>query len=182
MFDAWHIIDTKKHPRDCGDCTMCCKLPAIPPTTFKNKPFEKSSFIWCEHCKVGIQCNVYKDRPTTCKTFECLYLVGFNQHRPNKLGFLAIPEGKNWMEQKTMTIYCEQHKLSSLIKNLKKEHNFNLMIKAGFSFVIRTNKDDEDLWVYDPKQREELIRPSKVEVKKIRDEFKGEGKRVSLEF
>lgn len=178
---AWHLIDTEKHPRTCGDCNVCCKLPPIPPTTFKNKPFKKSGFTWCKNCEIGIKCKVYDDRPITCKIFECSYLVGLTIQRPNKLGFLAIMEAENSVQDKIITIYCEPHRLSSLIKNLKKEHNFNLMIESGFRFVIKTNKDD-DMLVYDPQLGETLTRPRKVEVKEIKDKFNREKIKVNLEF
>lgn len=160
---------------DCGDCNLCCKLPHIPKTYFKDTTFEKKGFEWCKHCKIGKGCKVYEDRPKTCKTFECFYKVGFTFQRPNKLGFLAMPEeidGLKFSEVKIMTLYCEPHKLSNIIKNLQKEHNFRFFINQGWSFVIRTNNDDEDIWVYDPKKSDDLIRPSKKLVNQTREQWR----------
>ena len=45
------------------------------------------------------------------------------------------------------------------------------MIDMGYSFVIRTNNNDKDLWVYEPKVSSELIRPSKEIIEKTRNLF-----------
>ena len=160
--------------QDCGDCQLCCKLPHINKTYLKDKEFKKNSFEWCNNCEKGIGCKVYKDRPNTCKDFECLFKVGFQKERPNKVGFLGIPEsidGINFNDAKVMTLYCEPHKLSNIIKNINKEHNFGLMVEMGYSFVIRTNNNDKDLWVYEPKVSSELIRPSEEIIEKTRNLF-----------
>ena len=160
---------------NCGDCNLCCKLPHIPKTYFKDTTFEKKSFEWCKHCDISSGCKVYKDSPQTSKNFEIMYLIGMQLNRPNKLGFLAIPEdvdGLNYVESKVMTLYCEPHKLSNIIKNIHKEHNFNFLANEGWSFVIRTNKNDKDLWVYDPKKSDELIRPSEKLVDETRQQWR----------
>ena len=158
--------------QDCGDCQLCCKLPHINKTYLKDKEFKKKSFEWCKHCDISSGCKVYKDRPKTCKDYECTFLCGFTFIRPNNAGFLVTLENINGispLEAKVITIFCEQHKLSNLIKNINKEHNLRFLAEQGFKFVIRTNKNDEDLWVYDQKLSDELIRPSKEEVKIARE-------------
>ena len=57
----------------------------------------------------------------------------------------------------------------NVIRSLNKEHNLRYLIKQGFKFVIRTNKDITDLWVYDPKISDELIKPSQKEVEDARE-------------
>ena len=53
---------------DCGNCTACCRVYAIP--TF-NKPAGK----WCDHCAIGKGCKIYETRPKReCADFECLWL------------------------------------------------------------------------------------------------------------
>jgi len=53
--------------RECGTCSMCCKLLDIPEW---NKPRN----VWCEHCTPGKGCNIYNDRPELCRTFRCIWL------------------------------------------------------------------------------------------------------------
>ena len=156
---------------DCGDCNMCCKLPNINKTYFKDTIFKKDSFEWCKHCEIGVGCKVYKDRPKTCKDYQCTFLCGFTYIRPNQAGFLVTLEhinGVNPLEAKVITIFCEEHKLGNIVKNINKENNLRYLIKQGFKFVIRTNKDITDLWVYDPKVSDELIKPSQKEVEDAR--------------
>ncbi len=106
------------------------------------------------------------------KIINVLFLCGFTYIRPNKAGFLVTLEhinGVNPLEAKVITIFCEEHKLNNIVKNINKEHNLRYLIKQGFKFVIRTNKDITDLWVYDPKISDALIKPSKKEVEDARE-------------
>lgn len=52
--------------QDCGNCTLCCKLPRIP---------EANSIAgeWCTHCTPGVGCKIYKDRPESCRIYECIW-------------------------------------------------------------------------------------------------------------
>lgn len=53
--------------RECGGCTLCCKLPAVEAL---RKPQEQ----WCDHCHIGTGCRIYDLRPAECRTFTCLWL------------------------------------------------------------------------------------------------------------
>jgi uncharacterized protein len=55
--------------RPCGDCTMCCKLPAAP------APLNKPAGVWCQHCDKGKGCRIYADRPQGCRDYMCLWKV-----------------------------------------------------------------------------------------------------------
>jgi hypothetical protein len=55
----------------CESCAMCCRLLSI---TELNKPAGK----WCGHAKPGAlpgACQIYEDRPLSCKAFKCLWLA-----------------------------------------------------------------------------------------------------------
>ena len=54
--------------RSCADCTLCCKLPAIP-------EIPKPAQTWCLQCDIGKGCKIYETRPGTCRKFECVYLT-----------------------------------------------------------------------------------------------------------
>lgn len=54
--------------RDCGGCTMCCKLLGI-------AELDKPGGRWCPHCDPGRSCKIYEDRPSECRTFHCLWLL-----------------------------------------------------------------------------------------------------------
>jgi hypothetical protein len=57
--------------RECGDCTLCCKVMAI-------EELAKPAGSWCRHCRPGRGCLIYPDRPVECRTFSCLWLI--NEH------------------------------------------------------------------------------------------------------
>jgi hypothetical protein len=54
--------------RDCGSCTLCCKLVGV-------EELGKGRNAWCPHCEKGRGCRIYETRPATCRTFHCLWLV-----------------------------------------------------------------------------------------------------------
>lgn len=64
---------------ECGTCTACCRVFAIPPL---NKP----AGTWCQHCTIGKGCNIYDERPPACIDFECLWLQSQAQKGAAKLG------------------------------------------------------------------------------------------------
>jgi len=51
---------------ECGECTLCCKLLNI--KEVDSKPGE-----YCKHCKPGIGCKIYNERPEPCRIFECAW-------------------------------------------------------------------------------------------------------------
>lgn len=52
--------------RQCGECTACCSLMHVP-------ELDKQMYVLCNHCILKRGCNIYNDRPTSCRTFECLW-------------------------------------------------------------------------------------------------------------
>lgn len=60
--------------RDCGDCTVCCIVPAI-----DDSDLQKKSGAPCRHCRTqsangnGPGCTAYDARPGVCRTFYCAW-------------------------------------------------------------------------------------------------------------
>jgi hypothetical protein len=52
---------------ECGSCTACCRVFAIPETS---KPAGK----WCDKCNIGKGCTIYETRPARCVDYECIWL------------------------------------------------------------------------------------------------------------
>lgn len=52
----------------CGGCTLCCKVMSIP-------ALNKAAGVWCTHCKTGIGCGIYEERPQACIDFMCGFLT-----------------------------------------------------------------------------------------------------------
>jgi hypothetical protein len=57
--------------RNCGKCSLCCKLNKI-------AALDKPTGKWCMHCKIGSGCAIYADRPDICREYRCLYLMDSN--------------------------------------------------------------------------------------------------------
>jgi len=58
------VTDTK---RQCGDCSLCCKLLGIP-------ELDKPKDTWCPNFQAGTGCRIYADRPGSCRNFICRWL------------------------------------------------------------------------------------------------------------
>jgi hypothetical protein len=75
--------------RKCGDCTMCCKAPAIsddqigPEEAHLLTP--KPSGEKCRHC-TDTGCSIYQKRPEICRGYLCLWLVGIAENPPMTAG------------------------------------------------------------------------------------------------
>jgi hypothetical protein len=54
--------------RQCGDCTLCCKVMAI-------EELAKPANTWCPHCRPTRGCQTYASRPAECRSFSCVWLV-----------------------------------------------------------------------------------------------------------
>ena len=66
--------------RECGDCSLCCKLLGIEEL---NKPAGK----WCDNVHLGKGCEIYENRPHSCRVFTCGWLSNetFGDHwRPTR--------------------------------------------------------------------------------------------------
>lgn len=63
---------------------MCCKLLSAPSL---GKPPRK----WCTHFRRGRGCDIYEDRPSECRGFNCGWLLTPalpDEWRPDRAGFL----------------------------------------------------------------------------------------------
>ena len=79
--------------RECGDCSMCCKLMEI-------TELEKPAGRWCQHVVKKKGCRIYDDRPASCAAFMCGYLVwplAEEYWRPSKSKMVTVMEDENRM-------------------------------------------------------------------------------------
>jgi Fe-S-cluster containining protein len=74
-------------PRSCGGCTVCCVVPSISEI---GKPKGKA----CPNLgKAPHACTIYKDRPLTCRTFQCGWITNEDlpsRFRPDRCGFMLV--------------------------------------------------------------------------------------------
>jgi hypothetical protein len=77
--------------RACGTCMMCCKVPAI-------AEFAKPPGVWCKHAVSGKGCDIYADRPASCRAFHCLWMQDESfgaDWKPEKAKFDVQDNGSN---------------------------------------------------------------------------------------
>jgi hypothetical protein len=68
QLDPAKLVNTAAPGRDCGSCTLCCKVYQVPSL---NKPAGK----WCQHCLPGKGCGIHETRPDHCRAFFCLWMT-----------------------------------------------------------------------------------------------------------
>lgn len=75
--------ETVTTPRSCGACNACCIYLDI-------DELDKREHQRCRHLRDD-GCSIYQSRPRACKTFFCLWRLGFfaASDRPDKAGLLA---------------------------------------------------------------------------------------------
>ena len=70
--------------KSCGDCGLCCKLMGV-------RELEKSAGKWCTHFRRGRGCDAYETRPSSCRTFNCTWLLAEGlgpDWKPSHCGFV----------------------------------------------------------------------------------------------
>lgn len=66
--DPTRFAATPAEGRDCGACTLCCKVFDVPSLS---KPMGK----WCLHCRPGRGCGIHETRPEHCRAFFCAWMT-----------------------------------------------------------------------------------------------------------
>ena len=79
--------------RQCGDCTLCCKIMAI-------ETLAKPAGRWCGHCRPGQGCLTYETRPSECREFNCLWLMDerFGPHWKPSRSKLVVTTSQDGLE------------------------------------------------------------------------------------
>ncbi len=68
MLDPASFVSTPAPGRDCGTCTLCCKVYEVPAVA---SPIGQ----WCRHCLPGRGCGIHATRPDHCRAFHCLWMT-----------------------------------------------------------------------------------------------------------
>lgn len=132
--------------RECGDCSLCCKLPEI--NYFKTT---KKSYQWCKSCDIGLGCKIYDKRPKGCRDFWCLYQKNLIDLKPNKVGFFIFGENESSLNEKVLTIYTESSRLEKIPYLIMKDRKGKMLVDDGWVFHIRYNSDDNNIAIFDLK-------------------------------
>lgn len=85
--DPFAVADYAVAPgRSCGDCAMCCHLPAV-------AALAKPSDRWCVHCSTRRRCDVWPERPDECRDFFCHWMTDASldeRWRPSRARFMLV--------------------------------------------------------------------------------------------
>jgi len=70
---GWQELEARRKAtgRQCGNCTLCCRLLGVDAPPVMSKPPNTN----CQHCTPGRGCGIYDHRPTQCRTYHCLWLI-----------------------------------------------------------------------------------------------------------
>lgn len=68
MIDPASMVNRPAPGRDCGSCTLCCKVYEVPAV-------QSAAGVWCRHCKPGQGCGIHETRPDHCRAFFCLWMT-----------------------------------------------------------------------------------------------------------
>ncbi len=124
--------------RECGACTMCCKTMGVPELS---KPAHK----WCVNCNVGKGCNIYPDRPASCREFECVWLqdrfgVFTEKDRPDKVG-VVLQVVKNPIEgnKDVIIAHCDPNRPTAW-RNAVVFRGLKALARAGYPVSCEAGK------------------------------------------
>lgn len=105
--------------RECGDCTLCCKLLGV-------KELNKPAHEWCKHCDIGKGCRIYTQRPNECQNFTCMWWAGMTPEelKPDKVHAVFTMTGDK------ITVDVDKHRKDVIEKGVVKEY-VDLLLKNG---------------------------------------------------
>lgn len=111
--------------RACGSCTLCCKV-------MKVNELDKPVGQWCKHCVTTNGCQIYPDRPQSCRDFQCLWLQGHlpEDWKPNKIKTVL------WMEQDEVLMWHEDPNGPETSRHGETAETLQRMVEAGAVVVI----------------------------------------------
>jgi hypothetical protein len=140
--------------RECGDCTLCCKVMAI-------EYISKPASSWCPHCKPGRGCRIYPDRPDECRTFNCLWLINDRldeRWRPSK-SKLVLTTSDDGIEVRCDPGFPDAWRKQPFHGEIRQwavsgeTHDVTVVVVIGQKMILVTPDQEFDLGVVNPDQR-----------------------------
>lgn len=140
--------------RQCGDCTLCCKVMAI-------EQLAKPASSWCPHCKPGRGCLIYPDRPAECQIYKCLWLIDerFGPHwKPNK-SKLVLTTSQDGIEIRCDPGFPDAWRKEPFRSEIQvlatsgEAHDVTVVVIVGQKMTLITPDREFDLGIVLPDQR-----------------------------
>lgn len=139
--------------KECGGCTLCCKLIDVPGLAGAGK--------WCPNCKPGDGCQIYDDRPNVCLGFDCFWRAENwpDSLRPDrcKVLFEALP-GVRTILVSIDPDRPDAWKKKEILKVIEK------LRSKGRPLVLKT-KNDSEMFIPNGWSQEAVLK----EIKKVMD-------------
>jgi hypothetical protein len=158
-FDPKQFANTAASGRECGTCTLCCKVYEVP-------SLEKPAGKWCQHCTPGKGCGIWQTRPDHCRSFYCLYMTVGDfgpEWKPDRAKFvMTIDPVSRYLNLQVdpghATAWRQEPYYSGLRRmaaNLLREERLVVALNGSHATII-TQNGDVDLGVMGPEDRVQL--------------------------
>lgn len=146
--------------RSCGRCSECCTHLSI-------EELGKPQNVTCSSVSRD-GCTVYAERPHSCRTFKCFWLLGFGKpaDRPDRSKLMVYPQhtklGETMVVWETTEGGLRTPKAKNLLKRLRREgldlyikhHGGGTTIEGSEEFIAKGREITETL---DP-EKKHLVR------------------------
>jgi hypothetical protein len=140
--------------RECGDCTLCCKVMAI-------EQISKPASFWCPHCKPGRGCQIYPERPGECRSFKCLWLLNERldeRWRPS-ISKLVLTTSEDGIEVRCDPGFPDAWRKEPFRGEIQQwavsgeTRDVTVVVVVGRKMILVTSDREFDLGVVNPDQR-----------------------------
>lgn len=138
----------KSFGRTCGTCTLCCRLLPI-------DDIGKAAGKRCVHSRHHKGCSIYKDRPLSCRTWGCSWLVdpeATGLSRPDKAHYVVdmIPDSVVLTDTDTgvktqlgvVQVWVDPAFPDAYLAPELREYMLMMATKYGAATIIRYNSRD----------------------------------------
>ena len=145
--------------KECGGCTQCCRTMAI-------TELAKPAHEWCKHCSIGKGCNIYAERPASCRSFNCLWLqvapeVLDASYRPDRLKVVFTTDRKG-----TLIAHCDpgtNWRRPKVMELLRRAANGHSLVRVGKQYWVITAEKEwevpEEFLVRKPNGETDVLMP-----------------------
>jgi hypothetical protein len=116
---------------------------------------------WCPHCKPGHGCLIYPDRPTECRTFNCLWLVDDQldqRWKPSK-SKLVLTTSEDGIEVRCDPGFPDAWRKEPFRSEIREwaisgeTHDVTVVVIVGQKMILVTPNREFDLGIVGPDER-----------------------------
>ena len=148
------MASSSENSKHCGDCTLCCKVMEI-------EQLGKPAHAWCPHCRPRHGCTIYRDRPSECAEFSCLWLVNDlldDRWKPSKAKFV-LTTSEDGIEIRCDPGFPDAWRRAPYQAEIREwaisgeQHDVTIIVITGRRVILITPARDFDLGEVSPDER-----------------------------